>query len=423
MKSIKGGSKKPGKPITSTYLRQKNIDTDVYTLAKYRINRAYDLFDKIVVSFSGGKDSTVILNIAREVAEERGKLPLEVIFFDEEALHFETIEYVKRVNANPDYDLKWFCLDFKHINSCSKSHPYWYCWNKEEEHLWCRPMPNDAITYVEGWETGMSQFDTPKVFYPKSLGITIGLIVGLRAQESLRRRRVVSNREHDNFIGAYADSKNKQYRHIQTVKPIYDWLNEDVWSAPKIFGWDYNITYDIYDKLGISLNDQRVAPPYGQQPLRNLWMYAQGFPELWEKLLERVPGAATAARYSRTPLYALGTSVSSVQKPDNQSWKEYIQLQLDKWPPDVRGKVANRIKNEIRKHYRKTSDPIPDEERHLNLETGVSTALSWRWLAKVAQSGDFKGRLQPNYYEAKNIIKMMEKKRALENVFKESTND
>lgn len=423
MKKLNKGIKKPSSPITSTYLRQKNIETDVYTLAKYRINRAFDLFDKIVVSFSGGKDSTVILQLTYEIAKERNKLPLEVIFFDEEALHPTTIDYVERVSKNPDFDFKWFCLDYKHVNACSKSSPYWYTWNKEEEHRWCRPLPEKAITHVDGWYRGLAQYDVPKIIYPKSIGITIGLIIGLRAQESLRRRRVVSNREHDNFIGSYSDSQNKQHKHIQTIKPIYDWLHNDVWTAPHKFGWDYNRTYDLYDRLGVSLHDQRVAPPYGQQPVRNLWLYAQAFPALWEKMVNRVPGAATAARYANSPLYSLGTSVSSVQKPDNQTWKEYIQQQLEKWPPDVKFKVARRIKNEIRKHFRKTSDPIPEEDRHLNLETGVSTALSWRWLAKVAQSGDFKGRLQPNYYEAAKIEKMMAKKKALESVLKDNKDD
>lgn len=410
MKDITG-SKKHNKPIKSKYLRQKKIDTDVYTLAKYRINRAFDLFDKIVVSFSGGKDSTVILNMALDIARERGKLPLEVIFFDEEAIHPQTVDYVKRVSQNPELNFRWFCLDFKHVNACSKSSPHWYCWAKEDEEKWCRPMPPDAITYVENWQRGMAQYDVPKIIYPKSLGITIGLLIGLRGQESLRRARAVSSREHDNFIGAYSDSENKQFKHIQTVKPIYDWLHNDVWSAPKLYNWDYNHSYDVFDKLGVPLNDQRVAPPYGQQPVRGLWIYAKGFPELWEKMIYRVPGAATAARYSNSPLYGLGTGSKNVQKSDDITWKEYIQQQLQKWPEDVRVKVAKRIKAEIRRHYSKTTDPIPETGKHLNLDTGVSTAISWQWLAKIAQSGDFKGRLQPAYYEAEKIKKMMEERR------------
>jgi predicted phosphoadenosine phosphosulfate sulfurtransferase len=54
-----------------------------------------------VVSFSGGKDSTAVLNTALVVAKELGRLPLDVVFFDEEAIHPPTIEYVERVRQAP----------------------------------------------------------------------------------------------------------------------------------------------------------------------------------------------------------------------------------------------------------------------------------------------------------------------------------
>jgi hypothetical protein len=84
-------------------------DKTVLEHALERIRTAYDRFDRVVVSFSGGKDSTAVLNLALMVAKERNKLPLEVIYFDEEAVHPTTIEYVKRVQANPDVILLVLC--------------------------------------------------------------------------------------------------------------------------------------------------------------------------------------------------------------------------------------------------------------------------------------------------------------------------
>ena len=75
--------------------KKEFIDQDVYSKAIERINYLYDSFDKVVVSFSGGKDSTAVLNCTLEVAKERNQLPLEVVFFDEEAIHPTTIDYVK----------------------------------------------------------------------------------------------------------------------------------------------------------------------------------------------------------------------------------------------------------------------------------------------------------------------------------------
>ena len=89
-------------------VRKKEYQSEnVYNATLKRIHYIYDRFDKVVVSFSGGKDSTAVLNTALAVARERGKLPLEVVFFDEEAIHPPTIGYVHRVAANKEIDLKW----------------------------------------------------------------------------------------------------------------------------------------------------------------------------------------------------------------------------------------------------------------------------------------------------------------------------
>ena len=60
--------------------KKRDIETDVYTLALERINRTYDIFDNVVVMFSGGKDSTVCLNMTLEVAKEKGGIPIRKIY-------------------------------------------------------------------------------------------------------------------------------------------------------------------------------------------------------------------------------------------------------------------------------------------------------------------------------------------------------
>ena len=88
--------------------KRKMLAASVLDKAMERIRSLYDRFDTVVVSFSGGKDSTVCLNLALQVARERGRLPLDVYTFDEEAIHPETVEYLHRVAANPQVRFQWF---------------------------------------------------------------------------------------------------------------------------------------------------------------------------------------------------------------------------------------------------------------------------------------------------------------------------
>ena len=131
--------------------KKRVIETNVYTLAKERIHRAYDRFDTIAVMFSGGKDSTACLNLVVEVARERGVTNVPVHHFDEEAIPYETEQYVRRSIEIPEVDMHWWCILVRHRNACSTKHPWWFPWAPEDRDKWVRPLPPEAITELEGY--------------------------------------------------------------------------------------------------------------------------------------------------------------------------------------------------------------------------------------------------------------------------------
>ena len=59
-------------------------DKTVYEAALERIRFLYQEFDDVVVSFSGGKDSTVTLHMTLQVARELNRLPVKVVFLDQQ---------------------------------------------------------------------------------------------------------------------------------------------------------------------------------------------------------------------------------------------------------------------------------------------------------------------------------------------------
>lgn len=377
------------KPPKKPRIKAVHIDKSVWDMAVERTARAFDLFDTVIVSFSGGKDSTVCLNLALEEARRRNKLPLKVMFFDEEAIPYETEDYVRRVYNEPDIDLDWWCLPVAHRNSCSSESQKWFTWAPEDEEKWVRTLPPEAKTYKDApsipvfpMDKRITIPDTNPLLYPARQFGSVGFILGIRADESVRRRQAVTRRETDNYI---IDQGGGQWK----IYPIYDWSTQDVWRAPRIHGWDYNHAYDLMELAGIGHHLQRIAPPYGEQPMQSLWMFKECFPAVWDKMGDRVPGAKTAARYARGTLYGAGVgAISAEDLKENESWEMRIIQLLDKYPEDQKRWVTKHLMGFIERHYKKTTDPILVKPHPV-------TGVGWKILHKIAEKGDFKSRVVP----------------------------
>lgn len=70
--------------------------------------------------------------------------------------------------------------------------------------------------------------------------------------------------------------------------------------------------------------------------------------------------------------------------------------------PEYRNMVAENINGLIRAHFKKTNDPIRDADAH------PLSGCSWKFLAKIAIKGDFKGRQsQTMMGEGEKILKKL----------------
>lgn len=367
---------------------KKHLDQDVWTLACERMEVLFDRFDHIAVSFSGGKDSTSCLQVAREVGRAKNRLPIHVVFFDEEAIPVQTADYVRRCAQSEDIVLDWYCLPQQHRNACARKSPYWWPWDPDCPELWVRDAPPEGIFHAPWFpmQPPMARLGAPDCSIPmfrydgcEWKSATVGLVLGIRAQESLNRLRMVTAKPIDNYM-------THLHGGVWKVYPIFDWTTEDVWTAPRKFGWDYNHAYDVMDKAGVTPHNQRCSPAFGEEPLEKLWTYAVCFPEIWDKMTKRVPGAATAGRYARTQLYAYG---GLPKKPADASWEDFILSFLWRFDDKERRMVKARVLGFITRHAQLTADPIVDNVPH------PLTGISWHFLLMIAMRGDFKGRKQP----------------------------
>lgn len=357
------------------------IEQNVYEAALDRLRYIYSQFDKVTVSFSGGKDSTALLDVTITVAKELNRLPVEVVFYDEEAIPHDTIDYVKRVSDRKEVDLKWYCIEYKHRNACSSTEPWWYCWDKSKKDLWVREMPTgvNLITNHVAFKKGMNMQEfSQSAFVSDNVGINAVMLIGIRTEESMRRYRVVCAKKNENYI-ARAISINDYNR----AYPIYDWSSKDVWKLVLSKGIDYNKTYDVYNatKIYDKHLTQRVCPPFGEQPLQGLWKYKECYPKMWDKMINRVKGAHTASMYAKTSLYG------QTDKPEEyKTYKEYTQAILSQYLPKEKADISEVINRGIYEHYSKTDDPVPEEMPH------PLTGFSWKFLSMIAKKVDYKGR-------------------------------
>lgn len=373
------------------YLDTEFSDKSVYELAIERINYLYSKFDSIVVSFSGGKDSMAVLELTIEVAKKLNRLPVKTIFYDEEAISFETEKYIRETyNRKDEVDLYWFCLPIKSNNACSTKNPYWYPWHKKDKDKWVRTLPPEAITDIgiDLYNYDYSLSDITRMLFPEKVYGNVGLILGIRAEESMLRRRSVIRRDMDNYI---VQDKGDYYRMAQSIKvnnlykcyPIYDWGVYDIWTAVKNFNWNYNKTYDILNMYGISPKKQRVGPAFHSEASKELHKFKECFPGVWEKMQNRVDGANTSNKWGNTEIY--GAKKKTIEKPAHLSWEEYLIQCINKLDGNKKINIAKQIRRMMKRHYKMTSDPIlsvPHQE----------TNISWRYLITLALLGDLKGR-------------------------------
>ena len=129
---------------------KKYLNLNVFTAAVQRLESLYNAGHKVVVSFSGGKDSTVCLELCIIAATRAKKLPVDVVMRDEEIMFPGTFEYCERVAKRPEVRFHWLVAHQPIINIFNRESPYFWVMDPSlPKEQWVRQPPSYAESIPE----------------------------------------------------------------------------------------------------------------------------------------------------------------------------------------------------------------------------------------------------------------------------------
>nr|WP_228725527.1 MULTISPECIES: DUF3440 domain-containing protein [Enterobacteriaceae] len=365
------------------------LGENVLEAAKDRIGWIFDTFQRVNVSFSGGKDSTVLIHLVAEIARSR-KRKFSVLFIDWEVQFSLTIDHIQKIKefyADCIEYFYWVALPITTVNGVSQYQPEWVAWQPDTD--WVRQPPPYAITdpaFFPFYRHAMTFEEFVPAFaswfaQKKSAAI----LIGIRTDESLNRFCAINSYKKLRYADNKPWTTASQEGFYYNAYPIYDWKVNDVWRYHAKTSNIYNSLYNLMFQAGVPLSSMRICEPFGPEQRKGLWLYHVLEPATWEKACQRVAGANSGAVYANQTGNYFGNR--KITKPAHHSWKSYAMFLLDSMP----SKTAEHYRNKIAiylKWYKTRGFPvdIPDiQERDLC----TKDIPSWRRICKTLIRNDF----------------------------------
>jgi predicted phosphoadenosine phosphosulfate sulfurtransferase len=345
-----------------TMKRVYHPEANVYQAANDRIKFVFDNFEKVYLSFSGGKDSGVLLNLVLDYMKANKiekKLGIQIL--DNEANYSHSLEFMHRIiQANREYlDVYWCCMPVTLPCTVSAYAIDWQCWGERDKDRWVRPMPNND--YIVNFKNHPFDFFEEDMSYDDfwdgfaewyAQGKSCANLIGIRTAESLNRFRAILNPAKKMLKGKQWTKGNG--KNVYNCYPIFDWKTDDIWTANALFEWDYNKLYDVFYRAGVPVGSMRVASPFMSEGKSSLNLYRAIDPDCWARLCGRVQGANFMATYGKQLTY------KSMTLPEGHTWKSFVKFLLDTLPVEIAENFKQRFVQSIL-YWGRTGRGLPDE--------------------------------------------------------------
>jgi len=362
----------------------RELDTDVMSEAVDRMQRVYRDGHRVVVSFSGGKDSGACVEVCKIAAEREDRLPVEVAMRDEEIMFPGTFEYSETIARDPATDFHWIIANQPIVNCFNRASPYFWVFDElVEPEDWVRLPPThtgvlDDVPNARAYqipENNIGELISPARFPPEEApageDAELFVVMGLRVDESPARRMGLHS------SGGYLTKTDPQWG-FRKCRPIYDWTDGDLWLAYQLYGWPYNEAYDVMHRMGVTRRDLRIAPPtLSPAGIDQLAVARKAWPLWWERVAARLDGVNTASMFGRHAV-----------EPDRrygETWEECFYRECVETAPDW---IAKRALDErdhvLRQHQGHAATPFPQKRKC----SRCPHSGSWKGLAKITYMGD-----------------------------------
>lgn len=362
---------------------------NVYDAAISRLDLIFKEFDNVYVSFSGGKDSGVLLNLCVDfIRKNYPGRKLGIFHLDYEAQYQFTTNYVDEVlSSNPDIlEVYRCCVPLKVTTCTSMSESFWRPWEPSKKDIWVRDLPVNYLSAKDFnfYNDKMWDYEFQEKFskwiHQKKQAKRTCCLVGIRTQESLHRWRAIhSDRNYKNFQGL--NYTKEVFEDVFNAYPVYDWTTEDVWTANGKFNWDYNPLYDLMYKAGVGIEQQRVASPFISTAQDSLKLYRVIEPNTWGKLVSRVNGVNFTGIYGGTT--AMGWQ--SITLPKNHTWKSYMFFLLGTLPDQARVNYLDKLNTSI-KFWKEKGGVLADDTiaklKNLGIQIEIKSTTNYKTTKK-----------------------------------------
>lgn len=398
---------------------KKYNDQNVLDASRERVSNIFDNFENIYVSFSGGKDSSVMSHLVLQEARKRNR-KVGFLIIDLEAQYADTITHIHYMinEYKEEIDLHWVCVPLLLRNALTNYEPRWVCWDEDCKPIWVRNKPKEAKEAKDyPFFFDKMEFEEFMILFGEWYGgdKPTAAFVGIRADESLHRYRSITSYKYNKTFNNY-DYTSLVEDNLYNVYPIYDWRTEDIWRFHgKYNELGHNEIYDKMNMAGVKLSQQRLCQPYGDDQRQGLWLYHILEPETWGKVVNRVNGANSGALYIRET--GNMTGYNKISKPENHTWESFVNMLLQTLPKKTGLHYKDRFKKFIKcwqdRGYVKIPDYAPED-----LES-KQWVPSWRRMAKTILRNDYwckgLGQSQPKSDAYQQFKDMKAQKKRLEN--------